>query len=96
MTENPIMILAYLGIAGYVLNMYRGDLKSACSGQPGASPMLGATPFGWKVSLIAVLGSLLLLGAETGGSWPWESRLSRARWSGTWYSRRWLRAWWRR
>lgn len=67
MTENPIMILAYLGIAGYVFNLYWGDLKAARLGTPTSNPMPGATPFGWKVSLIGVIGSLLLLGLETGG-----------------------------
>lgn len=67
MTENPIMILAYLGIAGYVLNMYWGDCKAAQAGKPPGNPMPGATAFGWKVSLIGVIGSLILLAAETSG-----------------------------
>lgn len=67
MTENPIMILAYMGIAGYVLNMYLGDYKAARSGNDAGNPMPGATAFGWKVSLVGVIGSLILLGAETGG-----------------------------
>lgn len=67
MTENPIMILAYLGIAGYVLNMYLGDYKAARSGNDAGNPMPGATAFGWEVSLVGVIGSLILLGAETGG-----------------------------
>ena len=67
MTENPIMILVYLGVAAYVLNMYWGDLKLDRAGQPTGNSMPGATTFGWQVSLIAVLGSLLLLAGETCG-----------------------------
>ncbi|MGB0415396.1 MAG: type II CAAX prenyl endopeptidase Rce1 family protein [Coraliomargarita sp.] len=67
MTDNPIMILAYLGIAGYVLNMYWGDYKAGQGGKPLGNAMPGATAFGWKVSLIGVIGSLILLAGETGG-----------------------------
>lgn len=67
MTENPIMILLYVGIAAYVLNMYRGDYKAETSGSPNSGAMPGATPFGLVAALIGVAGSMLILAAEVGG-----------------------------
>jgi membrane protease YdiL (CAAX protease family) len=31
MNENPVMIVLYLGVAGYVLNLYRADYRSNAS-----------------------------------------------------------------
>ena len=67
MTENPIMILLYVGIAAYVGNIYWGDYKAATMGTPNASAMPGATGASLATFLIGTLGALLLLGVETGG-----------------------------
>lgn len=67
MNENPIMILMYVGIAVYVLQMYWGDLKAVRAGTPNSSPMPGATPCSLAAILIGVVGALLILGIETGG-----------------------------
>ena len=67
LNESPLMILAYVGIAAYVLHMYLGDYRADRSGQPNPKAMLGAKGFGAGVAVIGVIGSLLLLSLETGG-----------------------------
>lgn len=67
MNENPIMIVLYIGVAAYVLSMYRGDLKAELAGEGSASAMPGAKPFGWLAALIGVIGALIILAIETGG-----------------------------
>lgn len=67
MTENPVMILLYLGIAAYVGNMYWGDYKSGRAEDPEAGAMPGATATSLAAILIAVAGALVILGIETGG-----------------------------
>ncbi len=67
LNENPLMILAYVGIAAYVLHMYWGDYRADRSGQPNLKAMPGAKGFGFGVAVIGVVGSLLLLAVETGG-----------------------------
>ena len=67
MNENPIMILMYVGVAAYVLQMYIVDLKAARQGQPNRSALPGAVPCSALAIWISVVGALLILGAETGG-----------------------------
>lgn len=67
MDENPLMILAYVGIASYVLHMYWGDLQAERVGQPNASALPGAKPFTALSVIVGVLGALLILAIETGG-----------------------------
>ncbi|MGC6425035.1 MAG: CPBP family intramembrane glutamic endopeptidase [Lentimonas sp.] len=67
MTENPVMILLYVGIASYVGSMYWGDYKAQQSGEPNSGAMPGAYPVTRMAFVIGVIGSLILLGVETGG-----------------------------
>ena len=67
LNENPLMTLAYVGIAAYVLHMYWGDYRADRSGQPNLKAMPGAKGFGFGVAVVGVVGSLLLLAVETGG-----------------------------
>jgi membrane protease YdiL (CAAX protease family) len=67
MTENPVMILLYLGIAAYVGNMYWADYKAQKSGEANESAMPGAFGTSLPAILIAVAGALLILAVETGG-----------------------------
>lgn len=67
MTENPIMILLYVGIAAYVGNMYWSDYKAQRGGEPKEGAMPGAFQTTIAAVLVGVLGSLVLLGVETGG-----------------------------
>jgi membrane protease YdiL (CAAX protease family) len=67
MTENPVMILLYLGIAAYVGHIYWTDYKSGRAEDPEAGAMPGATGTTLSAILIAVAGALVILGIETGG-----------------------------
>jgi membrane protease YdiL (CAAX protease family) len=67
MNENPLMILLYLGVAGYVAWIYFNDWKAERAGQPNPSAMPGASSTSVKVILIGIVGALILLGVETYG-----------------------------
>ena len=67
MNENPLMILLYVGVAGYVGNMYWGDYKASKAGQPNAGAMPGAYGAPVAAFIIGAIGALLLLGLETWG-----------------------------
>lgn len=67
MTENPIMILLYLAIAGYVGKIYWSDTKSQIAEGPSEGAMPGAFPASPVAIVIGLIGALLILGLETGG-----------------------------
>lgn len=67
LNENPLMILAYLCIAGYVLHMYLGDYRLDKIGTPNPKAMPGATLFTGGLVALGVIGALIVLGIETGG-----------------------------
>jgi len=67
MTENPIMVLLYVGIAVYVGRIYRGDYRAARAGTPNEGAMPGATHAPGMAYLVGALGSLAILAGETGG-----------------------------
>ncbi len=67
MTENPILILIYVGVAAYVGNMYWADYKASKTAESSSGAMPGARATTAAALLIGVLGSLLILAAETGG-----------------------------
>ena len=67
MTENPIMILLYVGIAVYVGNMYWSDYQAQKDGDLNDQAMPGAFKTTIAAVAIGVVGSLILLGVETGG-----------------------------
>jgi membrane protease YdiL (CAAX protease family) len=67
MNESPFMILLYLGVAGYVANMYWEDFQANKSGQPHPKAMPGATSASTGLYVVGVVGALLILAAETGG-----------------------------
>ncbi|MEM1221553.1 MAG: CPBP family intramembrane glutamic endopeptidase [Verrucomicrobiota bacterium] len=67
MNENPVMIVVYVGVAAYVLQMYWADYKAVKAGKPSSGMMPGATPFGLWAVLIGLLGTLMILAAEVFG-----------------------------
>jgi membrane protease YdiL (CAAX protease family) len=67
LNDNPLMILAYVGIAAYILHLYFVDLRAEKSGEPNPKAMPGAKPAGARLFGIGVAGALVLLGLETGG-----------------------------
>lgn len=67
LNENPLMILAYVGIAAYILHLYLGDFRLEKSGEPNPKAMPGAKSAAVSVYLLGAFGALVLLGLETGG-----------------------------
>ena len=67
LNENPLMILAYVGIAAYILHLYLGDFRLQKSGEPNPKAMPGAKGAAVSVYWLGALGALVLLGLETGG-----------------------------
>ena len=67
LNENPLMILAYVGIAAYILHLYLGDFGLEKSGEPNPKAMPGAKGAAVSVYWLGALGALVLLGLETGG-----------------------------
>ena len=67
MNENPVMIVLYLGVAGYVLNLYRADYRGDQSGRRSEGGLPGATAMNLGAVLIGILGALAILAIETGG-----------------------------
>lgn len=65
--ENPLMILAYVGIAAYILHLYLGDFRLEKSGEPNPKAMPGAKGAAVSVYWLGAFGALVLLGLETGG-----------------------------
>ncbi|PDH30299.1 MAG: CPBP family intramembrane metalloprotease [Puniceicoccaceae bacterium MED-G31] len=68
MSDNPVAILLYLGVAGYVLHLYlvdfratRADNVTVSSSMPGASAMPASA------LIIGVCVALLILAVETSG-----------------------------
>ena len=67
LNENPLMILAYVGIAAYILHLYLGDFRLEKSGEPNPKAMPGAKSAAVSVYWLGAFGALVLLGLETGG-----------------------------
>lgn len=67
MNDNPVTILIYVAIAGYVLHLYREDYRAARGGEPNPTALPGATSFTRGAFLIGGIGALCLLGIETAG-----------------------------
>ncbi|HBO57115.1 MAG TPA: CPBP family intramembrane metalloprotease, partial [Opitutae bacterium] len=68
MSDNPVAILLYLGVAGFVLHLYlvdfratRADNVTVSSSMPGASAMPASA------LIIGVCVALLILAVETSG-----------------------------
>ncbi|AOS44624.1 CAAX amino terminal protease self- immunity [Lacunisphaera limnophila] len=65
--DNPLVLLVMLAGAGYLGKLWRDDLRAAGAGRPNPRAFPGAEPAGRPVMILAVVGTLLLLGLETGG-----------------------------
>ncbi len=67
MSENPALIMVMIAGGAYLFHLWWGDLRANCSGSPNPRAFPGATPCSAQVLVLAVAGTLLLLGIETGG-----------------------------
>ncbi|MCC6415146.1 MAG: CPBP family intramembrane metalloprotease [Opitutaceae bacterium] len=69
MTDNPLLLVVMIAAAGYLGKLWWGDLRQARAGSPNPQALPGATPAPRSALLIAVAGSLVLLGGETIGEY---------------------------
>ena len=68
-SEDPIMVLVLLGVCLYALKLWWDDLQAYRKGKPNEKAFPGATPCGRGALVLAVVGSLILLGLETVGEY---------------------------
>lgn len=68
MSDNPVAILLYLGVAGYVLYLYHVDFRSTRAGNVAdGNSMPGASAMPASALIIGVCVAVLILAIETGG-----------------------------
>lgn len=67
--DNPILLLAMLGGGAVVGKWWLDDFRAGRSGTPNPRALPGATPAARGLIMLAVLGALGLLAAETGGEY---------------------------
>lgn len=68
MSDNPVAILLYLGVAGYVLHLYLVDFRATRDGNiTASSSMPGASAMPVSALIIGVCVALLILAVETSG-----------------------------
>ena len=68
MSDNPVAILLYLGVAGYVLYLYFVDFRSTRAGNVAdGNSMPGASAMPASALIIGVFVALLILAIETSG-----------------------------
>ena len=67
MPNNPITLLLMVGVSVYVTKLWFDDLKASRRGQPDSRAFPGATDAPRRAYVLAGLGALLILAAETAG-----------------------------
>lgn len=67
LNENPLMVIAYVVIAVYVLKLYLTDYRKVQAGEPNPNAMPGAQVFSSGLIWVGIAGALILLGLETSG-----------------------------
>lgn len=67
MNDEPALIVLMSAIGLYVLHLWTQDFLSARAGRPSPQALPGATPVSVKACVIAAVGALLILAAETVG-----------------------------
>ena len=67
--DNPLLLLAMLGVTLAVGKWWLDDYRAAQRGTPNARALPGATVVSPRMIAIAALGALGLLAAETGGEY---------------------------
>jgi membrane protease YdiL (CAAX protease family) len=68
--DHPLLLLVLLGAAVYVAQLWRADLRAfRTTAAPARGALPGATPASSAAVVVAVLGALVLLAAETAGEY---------------------------
>lgn len=69
MLDNPLLVIVGLIAAAYFFKLWLGDLKMEKAGTPNPNAFPGATPAPKAAAVIAIVGALVILAAETGGEY---------------------------
>ena len=67
MNDDPLFQVLMLGAGIFVLKLWMDDRRAAANGQPNPKALPGATPAKMSAMVIAIIGALVLLAAETWG-----------------------------
>jgi uncharacterized protein len=67
MNDQPVLIILVATIGLYVMHLWREDYRSFRAGQPNPQALPGATPCSLNACIIACVGALVILAAETAG-----------------------------
>jgi membrane protease YdiL (CAAX protease family) len=65
--ENPLLLAGLCVLVLWLVKVWTDDLRQARAGRPNPRALPGAVASGWSAVLVAVGGSLVLLGLETWG-----------------------------
>ena len=67
MTTDPLVVLLLIGASVWLTRWWISDYRAALAGTPNKNSLPGATPASTGTLVIASLGALCILAAETGG-----------------------------
>ncbi len=67
MSTSPIALIVMIGVSAYVIKLWFEDYKSAHEGKPNERALPGATTAPVRAYLIAAIGAVVILAAETLG-----------------------------
>jgi uncharacterized protein len=67
MNDHPALLVLMIAVGLYVMNLWRQDRKANLAGAPSPSALPGATATSVKACIIAAIGALIILIAETWG-----------------------------
>lgn len=67
MQNQPLVVLLMICGGSYVAKLWLDDYRAQKAGKPASSPLPGATPAPTRAALIAAIGAIILLAAETWG-----------------------------
>jgi membrane protease YdiL (CAAX protease family) len=67
MTENPLILVLMIAASLYMIHVWRSDYQAAKAGAPHPRALPGATPASLTTCVIAAIGALIILAAETLG-----------------------------
>ena len=65
--NHPLLLLAFTIAGIYVAKLWRDDLRASRAGRPNTNAFPGATAAPRRAVVIAIVGALVLLAAETAG-----------------------------
>jgi uncharacterized protein len=67
MTKDPLLLLILIGASLWIARSWVSDYRAALAGKPNDRALPGATPASASAVVIASLGALFILAAETAG-----------------------------